>query len=288
MREGVFDAGRCSFVTMGWRARARDVGRIRPDGFVLCLTGTIIAATVLPCDGLSARLFSVASRRSRSGLLFLLQGARLSREAIVNGITHWRLHLIVGSTTFVCFPLIGLTLNASIRSILPGSPRLDVLFVCWRYRPPVLIFHRADLHRQGERMAERSARPRCPAWPPTSSSPTAVRRDVCKLHTGAMFDTGDLADYSAIVGAIRHRRPAHNTGHGSASGRREISAMLIRNAAQEIQCSWSILTTFSAPVLPGDITSNHRWRRCVSPQGYRMPVIARADCWSPVMPGSRH
>ncbi len=110
-------------------ARARDVGLIRPDGFVLCLTGTIIAATVLPCDGSSARMFRALATIA-IGLLFLLQGARLSREAIVNGITHWRLHLIVGSTTFVCFPLIGLTLNALLRPILPGSLWMGVLFVC--------------------------------------------------------------------------------------------------------------------------------------------------------------
>ena len=41
-------------------------------------------------------------------LLFFLHGARLSREAILAGAGHWRLHLAVFAATFLLFPLLGL------------------------------------------------------------------------------------------------------------------------------------------------------------------------------------
>ena len=41
-------------------------------------------------------------------LLFFLHGARLSREAILAGAGHWRLHLAVFAATFLLFPMLGL------------------------------------------------------------------------------------------------------------------------------------------------------------------------------------
>ena len=40
-------------------------------------------------------------------LLFFMHGAKLSREAIIAGGGHWRLHLWVICSTFVLFPILG-------------------------------------------------------------------------------------------------------------------------------------------------------------------------------------
>jgi solute carrier family 10 (sodium/bile acid cotransporter), member 7 len=62
--------------------------------------------------------------------LFFLQGARLSRAAILNGITCWRLHVTIAATTFVLFPLTGLVLSAAFPTTLPPQLWTGVLFLC--------------------------------------------------------------------------------------------------------------------------------------------------------------
>jgi sodium/bile acid cotransporter 7 len=107
-----------------WSARL-----LRPDGFVLSLVGVVITSTVLPCEGRSARVFAMLGTVAIASLFFL-QGARLSRDAIMNGMTHWRLHLVTASTTFVMFPVIGLAMKELFPTALPALPWMGVLFAC--------------------------------------------------------------------------------------------------------------------------------------------------------------
>jgi solute carrier family 10 (sodium/bile acid cotransporter), member 7 len=110
-------------------ARATSLRLLRPDGFVLSLIGVVIVATVLPCDGRGTHIFGVLGTLAIASLFFL-QGARLSRDAIMNGLTHWRLHLVTASTTFVIFPCIGLVLRELFPTALPPLPWMGVLFAC--------------------------------------------------------------------------------------------------------------------------------------------------------------
>lgn len=103
--------------------------RVRVDGFVLALAGVVAAATIVPCRGDSADAVHVAAILAIA-LMFFLQGARLSRDAIVLGMTHWRLHMAIGATTFILFPLIGLGLLVALPDLLPPPLFLGVLFVC--------------------------------------------------------------------------------------------------------------------------------------------------------------
>src|SRR5690606_17145571 len=64
------------------------------------------------------------------GLLFFLHGAKLSREAVVAGITHWRLHLLVLASTFVMFPLMGIALKPLALTLLTPELYLGILFLC--------------------------------------------------------------------------------------------------------------------------------------------------------------
>jgi sodium/bile acid cotransporter 7 len=64
------------------------------------------------------------------GLLFFLHGAKLSREAMVAGLSNWRLHLLVLASTFVMFPLIGLAIKPLATNVLPPDLYVGILFLC--------------------------------------------------------------------------------------------------------------------------------------------------------------
>ena len=103
--------------------------RFRPDNFTLALLGTVALASLLPCRGEAARIFDVITDAAIA-LLFFLHGAKLPRHAIVQGMTHWRLHLTVLASTFVLFPLLGLLLRPLGQVLLTPDLAKGVLFVC--------------------------------------------------------------------------------------------------------------------------------------------------------------
>jgi solute carrier family 10 (sodium/bile acid cotransporter), member 7 len=100
------------------------------DRYTLALLATVASAALLPCRGVMADFFDRFSVVAIA-LLFFLHGARLSRQSIVAGLTHWRLHGFVLACTFVAFPLLGLLIT---RLSPPGwlTPELTigVLFLC--------------------------------------------------------------------------------------------------------------------------------------------------------------
>ena len=110
-----------------WRGMARL--RVPIDGFILALVFVLLAATLLPCQGEAARWFGLLGNCT-IGALFFLQGARLSRQTVLSGAAHWRLHLFVCAVTFLVFPVFGLGLLAVFPDLLPNSLWLGVLFVC--------------------------------------------------------------------------------------------------------------------------------------------------------------
>ncbi len=77
------------------------------DRFTVGLVIAIVLAVVLPCTGIWAGVFSTASDLAIV-LLFFLYGAKLSRQAVIEGMLHWRLQLLVAASTFVMFPLLGM------------------------------------------------------------------------------------------------------------------------------------------------------------------------------------
>lgn len=103
--------------------------RFLPDHFTLLLIATVIIASLLPCSGRTAAAFDAATGIA-IGLLFFLHGVKLSREAIVAGATHWRLHLLVFACTFVTFPLLGLVLRPLLQPLVTPDLYLGVLFLC--------------------------------------------------------------------------------------------------------------------------------------------------------------
>ena len=84
-------------------------------------------ASILPASGVVAVGMGWLAKLLVA-MLFFLHGARLSREAVVAGLLHWRLHLTVLLVTFGLFPVLGLAISAT--HLLPASLGLGVLFLC--------------------------------------------------------------------------------------------------------------------------------------------------------------
>ena len=103
--------------------------RFLPDKFISTLILAILVASLLPVKGEAAYWFGLATKFA-IGLLFFLHGARLSQQAVVQGIVHWRLHLVVLAVTFVVFPLIGLSLGWAIPGFANSAFYAGILFLC--------------------------------------------------------------------------------------------------------------------------------------------------------------
>lgn len=103
--------------------------RLLFDNFTLALLAVIAIATFLPCEGQGAVVFSWITTLAIA-LLFFLHGAKLSREAILAGAGHWRLHLLVFACTFVMFPLLGLALKPLVTPLVGTELYLGMLYLC--------------------------------------------------------------------------------------------------------------------------------------------------------------
>ncbi|NTI42669.1 bile acid:sodium symporter family protein [Rhizobium rhizogenes] len=103
--------------------------RFLPDTFTMLLVLTVLTASFFPVQGASAHYFSIATNFA-IGLLFFLHGARLSRDVVIAGMLHWRLHLVILLTTFGIFPLLVLVIGQVVpNSILPVSLYTGLLFL---------------------------------------------------------------------------------------------------------------------------------------------------------------
>lgn len=109
-------------------ARASWLGRLRPDWYVVLIFGMMLVATLAPARGAAAPVFEWTTRIA-IGFVFFLHGARLSREAVIGGLVHWRLHLVVLSATYLLFPLVCLGLAALPAWITPPALAGGIVFL---------------------------------------------------------------------------------------------------------------------------------------------------------------
>jgi sodium/bile acid cotransporter 7 len=103
--------------------------RLSLDTFTLLLLSSVALASFLPASGAAAVALGHVTTIA-IGLLFFLHGAKLSREALLSALTHWRLHLLVLACTFVMFPLLGLVLKPLALALLTPDLYLGILFLC--------------------------------------------------------------------------------------------------------------------------------------------------------------
>lgn len=100
------------------------------DRYALALLATVALAAALPCRGAFAAAFETLTTIAIV-LLFFLHGARLSRDAVIAGLVHWRLHLLVLASTYLLFPLIGVGIEALLpAALLPSGLVVGILFLC--------------------------------------------------------------------------------------------------------------------------------------------------------------
>ena len=104
------------------------LSRLKVDAYLLLIIAMVIAASFLPARGEAAVGFGWATKIA-IGLVFFLHGARLSREAVIGGLTHWRLHLIVLASTFGLFPLLCLGVAALPAAITPPALAGGIVFL---------------------------------------------------------------------------------------------------------------------------------------------------------------
>ncbi len=105
------------------RARLRII-----DPYIVAILGMVALASVFPCRGQGAVAMGEVTNGAIA-LLFFLYGARLSREAVLAGIGHWRLQLVVLFSTFVLFPVLGLAIGYAVRPFLPPQLSLGLIFL---------------------------------------------------------------------------------------------------------------------------------------------------------------
>jgi len=103
--------------------------RLIPDPFLLFLVATILLATFAPARGGFAMVVGWLSILTIV-LLFFFHGAKLAREQVVAGLTHWRLHLTILGSTFVFFPIMGVLGSKAWPGLLPRDLWIGMLFLC--------------------------------------------------------------------------------------------------------------------------------------------------------------
>jgi sodium/bile acid cotransporter 7 len=103
--------------------------RLALDPFTIGLMVMVLLASLLPASGRAAVVLGDVTTVA-IGLLFFLHGAKLSREALLAGLTHWRLHVLVLACTFVMFPVMGLVIEPLALKLLTPELTMGILFLC--------------------------------------------------------------------------------------------------------------------------------------------------------------
>jgi solute carrier family 10 (sodium/bile acid cotransporter), member 7 len=91
-----------------------------PNNFTLAMLVTVGLASFFPAHGAGAVIFEALNTAAIA----------LSREAILAGVGHWRLHLLVLCSTFVVFPLLGLVLRPLLSHLITPELYLGIMYLC--------------------------------------------------------------------------------------------------------------------------------------------------------------
>lgn len=104
------------------------LARFKPDWYLILIVAMGALASVLPARGEVADGLGWVTKIAIGGVFFL-HGARLSREAVIRGLVHWRLHLVILSATFAAFPLLTVALAALPPWITPPELATGLILV---------------------------------------------------------------------------------------------------------------------------------------------------------------
>lgn len=102
--------------------------RLKPDLYLVLIIAVAALASMLPAQGDVATGLGWVTKVAIA-LVFFLHGARLPRQAVVGGLMHWRLHLVVLGATFGLFPLLCLGIAGLPGWITPDPLVAGIVFL---------------------------------------------------------------------------------------------------------------------------------------------------------------
>src|SRR6202789_1233553 len=105
------------------------LSRLPIDPYIAAIVGTVGVASLVPVHGVGSIVAGHATQAAIA-LLFFLHGAKLEPRAALAGARSWRLHIVVLLSTFVLFPLLGLTARAMAPNLLPAGLWAGLLLLC--------------------------------------------------------------------------------------------------------------------------------------------------------------
>lgn len=104
---------------------------MKPDAFLIAIAAAVALAFAAPSLGAGdGPLAMGAVTDAGIALVFLLHGAAIAPAAMRAAVGHWRLHLLVQSSTWVLFPLLGLAVWHGGAGWLSPEARLGYFFLC--------------------------------------------------------------------------------------------------------------------------------------------------------------
>jgi len=102
---------------------------LKLDSFLILLVSTVIIATFLPYGNDYKTFFNYVTIVAVA-VLFFMHGAKLSPQSVIAGVRQWRLHLVIFTATFVLFPLLGLSMQIFVPTLLSEPIYLGFLYLC--------------------------------------------------------------------------------------------------------------------------------------------------------------
>ncbi|HEX4173472.1 MAG TPA: bile acid:sodium symporter family protein [Acetobacteraceae bacterium] len=103
--------------------------RLPIDPYIASILGMVALASMLPATGTGMTVAS-GTGTAMIAAMFFLQGARLSPQAALAGARNWRLHVMVLASTFLLFPVVGLTARAIAPGLLTPPLWAGLLMLC--------------------------------------------------------------------------------------------------------------------------------------------------------------
>ena len=105
--------------------------KFRPDGFILGMAAAVLLAWSFPAPGAAGGwLHPELLTKAGIALIFFLHGVALSGTALKAGALRWPLHLLVQSSTFLLFPLLGLAIYAALGTHADPDVKIGLFYLC--------------------------------------------------------------------------------------------------------------------------------------------------------------
>jgi sodium/bile acid cotransporter 7 len=105
--------------------------KLKLDWFLLGMILATLLAWMFPGPGAAGGwLHPELLTKAGVALIFFLHGVALSFAALKAGALNWRLHLLVQSSTFVLFPLLGFATMWVLGGVVPAGLTLGFFYLC--------------------------------------------------------------------------------------------------------------------------------------------------------------